>query len=101
MKVNLKITSVHFDADKKLLEFIQEKVNKLGQYYDKIIDGDVILKVDNNPTGENKVAEIKLSVPGNDIFAKKQCKTFEEATDLAVEALRRQLKKHKEKLSKV
>lgn len=101
MKVNLKITSVHFDADKKLLEFIQEKVNKLGQYYDKIIDGDVILKVDNNPTGENKVAEIKLSVPGNDIFAKKQCKTFEEATDLAVEALRRQLKKHKEKLNKV
>ncbi|MBV6484132.1 MAG: hypothetical protein KFKLKKLM_00617 [Flavobacteriales bacterium] len=101
MKVNLKITSVHFDADKKLLEFIQEKVNKLGQYYDKIIDGDVILKVDNNPTGENKVAEIKLSVPGNDIFAKKQCKTFEEATDLAVEALRRQLKKHKEKLTKV
>jgi putative sigma-54 modulation protein len=101
MKVNLKITSVHFDADKKLLEFIQEKVNKLGQFYDKIIDGDVILKVDNNPTGENKVAEIKLSVPGNDIFAKKQCKTFEEATDLAVEALRRQLKKHKEKLNKV
>ena len=101
MKVNLKITSVHFDADKKLLEFIQEKVDKLGQFYDKIIDGDVILKVDNNPTGENKVAEIKLSVPGNDIFAKKQCKTFEEATDLAVEALRRQLKKHKEKLNKV
>jgi putative sigma-54 modulation protein len=101
MKVNLKITSVHFDADKKLLEFVQEKVDKLGQFYDKIIDGDVILKIDNNSTGENKVAEIKLSVPGNDIFAKKQCKSFEEATDLAVEALRRQLKKHKEKLNKV
>lgn len=101
MKVNLKITSVHFDADKKLLEFIHEKVDKLGQFYDKIIDGDVILKIDNNSTGENKVAEIKLSVPGNDIFAKKQCKSFEEATDLAVEALRRQLKKHKEKLNKV
>jgi putative sigma-54 modulation protein len=101
MKVNLKITSVHFDADKKLLEFIHERVDKLGQFYDKIIDGDVILKIDNNSTGENKVAEIKLSVPGNDIFAKKQCKSFEEATDLAVEALRRQLKKHKEKLNKV
>lgn len=101
MKVNLKITSVHFDADKKLLEFIHERVDKLGQFYDKIIDGDVILKINNNSTGENKVAEIKLSVPGNDIFAKKQCKSFEEATDLAVEALRRQLKKHKEKLNKV
>ncbi len=101
MKVNLKISSLHFDADKKLLEFVQEKVDKLGHYYDKIIDGDVILKIDNNSTGENKIAEIKLSVPGNDIFAKKQCKSFEEATDEAVEALRRQLKKHKEKLNKV
>ncbi len=99
MKVNLKISSVHFDADKKLLEFVQERVDKLGSYYDKIIDGDVILKIDNNNTGENKIAEIKLSVPGNDIFAKKQCKSFEEATDSAVEALRRQLKKHKEKLN--
>ncbi|MGE0560975.1 MAG: ribosome-associated translation inhibitor RaiA [Flavobacteriales bacterium] len=101
MKVNLKISSLHFDADKKLLEFVQEKVDKLGHYYDKIIDGDVILKIDNNSTGENKIAEIKLSVPGNDIFAKKQCKSFEEATDSAVEALRRQLKKHKEKINKV
>ena len=101
MKVNLKISSIHFDADRKLLDFIQDRVDKLGQFYDKIIDGDVILKIDNNNTGENKIAEIKLSVPGNDIFAKKQSKSFEEATDSAVEALRRQLKKHKEKLNNV
>lgn len=99
MKVNLKISSVHFDADKKLLDFVQERVDKLGQFYDKIIDGDVILKIDNNSTGENKIAEIKLSLPGNEIFAKKQCKSFEEATDSALEALKRQLKKHKEKLN--
>lgn len=98
MKVNLKISSVHFDADRKLIEFIQERVDKLSQYYDKIIDGEVILKVENNSTSENKVAEIKLLVPGSDIFAKKQCKSFEEATDTAVEALRRQLKRHKEKM---
>lgn len=98
MQVNLKITSVHFDADQKLIEFIQNKVNKLGNVYDKIIDGEVILKVENSHDTENKVAEIKLLIPGNDIFAKKQCKSFEEATDTAVEALRRQLKKRKEKL---
>ncbi len=98
MKVNLKITSVHFDADKKLIEFIQLKVDKLANYYDKIIDGEVILKVENSHDTENKVAEIKLLVPGTDIFAKKQCKSFEEATDNAVDALRIQLKKHKEKL---
>ncbi|MCC7332196.1 MAG: ribosome-associated translation inhibitor RaiA [Flavobacteriales bacterium] len=99
MKVKVKITSVHFDADKKLLVFIQEKVDKLSQFYDKIIDSDVTLKIDNNNKAENKIAEIKISVPGNDIFAKKQCKTFEEATDLAVEALTKQLKKHKEKIN--
>ncbi len=101
MKVNVKINSVHFDADKKLIEFIQERVNKLSNYYDKIIDSEVILKIENSHDTENKVAEIKLLIPGNDVFAKKQCKSFEEATDLAVEALRRQLKKHKEKLRKV
>lgn len=101
MKVNVKINSVHFDADRKLIEFIQEKVNKLSNYYDKIIDSEVILKVENSHDTENKVAEIKIIIPGNDIFSKKQCKSFEEATDLAVEALRRQLKKHKEKIRKV
>ncbi len=97
MKVNLKINSVHFDADKDLVTFIQERVDKLANHFDKIIDGEVILKVENSHDTENKVAEIKLLIPGSDIFAKKQCKSFEEATDTAVEALRRQLKKHKEK----
>ena len=101
MKVNLKISSVHFDADKKLIEFIHEKIDKLANYYDKIIDGEVILRLENSRNIENKVAEIKLLIPGNDIFAKKQCKSFEEATDTAVEALRRQLKRHKEKVRKV
>lgn len=100
MKVNLKVSSVHFDADKDLIEFIHEKVDKLANQFDKIIDGEVILKVENSHDTENKVAEIKLLIPGNDIFAKKQCKSFEEATDNAVEALRRQLKKHKEKQRK-
>ena len=68
MKVNLKISSVHFDADKKLIEFIHEKVDKLANYYDKIIDGEVILKIENSRTSDNKVAEIKLLIPGNPIL---------------------------------
>jgi putative sigma-54 modulation protein len=95
MKVD--ISSVHFDADQKLLDFINAKVGKLETFYDKIIDSVVILKVDNAEDKENKVAEIKLSVPGKDLFAKKQCKTFEEAVDSAVEALRRQIRKQKTK----
>jgi putative sigma-54 modulation protein len=99
--MNIKVQSIHFDADVKLLEFVQSKVNKLSQYYDGIIGGEVFLRLDKSSTQENKIAEIKLNIPGKDVFAKRQCKTFEEATDTAVEALRKQVKKHKEKVKKL
>ena len=93
------VQSIHFDADKDLVHFIEGKVSKLNQYYDRIIDSEVYLKVDKNASNENKIAEIKVAIPGKELFAKKQCKTFEEATDLAVEALRRQIRKHKGKVA--
>jgi len=95
--MNIRINSVKFDADKKLESFIETKVTKLNKVNDDIIGIEVILKLDSNPTGENKISEIKVEIPGNDLFVKKQSKTFEESTDLAVEALKRQLQKHKEK----
>jgi putative sigma-54 modulation protein len=95
MKVN--INSVHFKTDKRLDSFITEKVEKLSDLYDGIIGSEVTLRVNNNEDHENKIAEIRLLVPGNDLFAKKQCKSFEEATDIAVDALRKQLTKHKER----
>jgi len=98
MKVN--INSVHFKADKKLLDFINEKVEKLSSMYNGVIGSDVILKLENSDTPENKVAEIRLFIKGNDLYAKKQSKTFEEAADTAVEALRRQLTKYKDKIRK-
>jgi putative sigma-54 modulation protein len=98
MKIN--ISSIHFKADKKLEDFITEKVQKLSTIYDGLIGSEVILKVDNKETTENKIAEIKLQIRGNDLFAKKQSKSFEEAADSAVEALRKQLTKYKEKVKK-
>lgn len=95
MKVN--INSVHFKTDKRLDSFITEKVEKLSDLYDGIIGSEVTLRVNNADDHENKIAEIRLLVPGNDLFAKKQSKSFEEATDIAVDALRKQLSKHKEK----
>ena len=95
--MKVKIQSIHFDADAKLLQFIEGKVEKLGHFYNEIIGSEVFLKLDKNSKTENKVAEIKLHIAGNDLFVKKQCKSFEEATETAVEALTRQLKKHKEK----
>ncbi|MCF8277180.1 MAG: ribosome-associated translation inhibitor RaiA [Flavobacteriales bacterium] len=95
--MKVKIQSIHFDADEKLINFIESKIDKLNTYSNSIIDSEVFLRLDKSSSAENKIAEIKLLVPGNDLFAKRQCKSFEEATDLAVEALRRQLKKQKEK----
>lgn len=95
--MTVKIQSIHFDADKKLLNFIEDKVGKLNTFSNDIIGSEVYLRLDKSSSQENKIAEIKLMVPGNDLFAKRQCKTFEEATDTAVEAIRRQLKKKKEK----
>lgn len=96
--MKVKIQSIHFDADVKLLQFVEEKVDKLGHFYNEIIASEVFLKLDKNSNTENKIAEIKLHIPGNDLFVKKQCKSFEEATDTAVDALTRQLQKHKEKI---
>ena len=96
--MKIRVQSIHFTADVKLLDFIQKKADKLDQFFDQIISGEVYLKLENTDVEENKITEIKLLIPGNDLFAKEQCKTFEEATDKAVESLKRQLDKRKEKL---
>ena len=70
------VQSIHFDADQDLVNFIESKVSKLNQFYDRIIDSEVYLKVDKNATNENKIADIRLALPGKELFAKKQCKTF-------------------------
>lgn len=93
--------SVHFDADTKLLDFVNERVNKLSSIYENIVDADVILRLDKSSTNDNKIAEIKVKVKGNELFAKKQCLSFEEAVDNCVDALKTQLKKYKEKVQAV
>ncbi len=97
--MKLQTYAVHFDADPKLVDFIQKKASKLEAVYDKIVDGEVFLKEENGDANSNKVVEIKLNIPGNQLFVKEQSDSFEAAADMAVSALRRQLKKHKEKLS--
>ncbi len=97
--MNMKIHSVRFDADQKLISFIESKLNKLNQYEDNIMGVEVFLRLEKSQNTENKVAEIRLNVSKNELFAKKQCKTFEEATDQSIEALRRQLIKKKGKKS--
>jgi len=95
--MNITVQSIHFDADKKLINFIQRKVDKLDQFYDQFIGGECYLRLENVEHEANKVTEFKMNIPGNQLFAKGQAKSFEEATDLAIESLRRQINKHKTK----
>lgn len=95
MKVN--INAVNFAIDKKLVLFTEQRLEKLEKFYDKVVVADVHFKVESTSDKENKVVEIKLHVPGDDLVVKKQCKTFEEGVDTASEALERLLVKHKEK----
>jgi putative sigma-54 modulation protein len=96
MKVN--IQAVNFNVDKKLVDFVQERMDRLGKYYDKIVSADVFLKVEKTSDKENKCVEIKINVPGDDFLVKKQCKTFEESIELSAESLERLLVKRKEKI---
>jgi putative sigma-54 modulation protein len=96
MKVN--VHAVNLNVDKKLLDFIQERMDKLEKYFDKIVASDVFLKVEKTSEKENKIVEIKMHVPGDDFLVQKQCKSFEEAVDQSAESLERLLLKRKEKI---
>ena len=74
MKVNAQ--SVNFNADRKLLEFVQNRLDKLETFYDKVISSDVSLKVENTSSKENKIVEVKINIPKDKFVVKKQCKTF-------------------------
>jgi putative sigma-54 modulation protein len=97
--MNIQVQSIRFNADRKLLDFIQKKANKLDTFYDRIVSGEVYLRVENVEDEANKVTEIKLTLPGTQLFAKCQCKSFEEATDMAIESLRKQVDRYKRKHS--
>lgn len=95
MKVN--IQTPNFAAKDELLAFVENRLSKLEQFYDRIVFADVFLKVQKTSEKENKIVEVLLSIPGDDIMVKKEAKSFEEAMDDVVKALERQLKKRKQK----
>ncbi len=97
------INAVHFNADQSLLSFIEKKLTKLDTFYDKILGAEVYLKLDKGDKSSihKKLIEVKLNVPGNTIFVKEQGDSFEEATDLVVDVMTRQVKKYKQKQNDV
>lgn len=94
------INAVHFKASSDLEDFITQKVEKLCSKHNEVIGAEVTLKLNNTDTPENKVTDIRLLLKGDDLYASKQCKSFEEATDQSVDALKKQLEKYKGKITK-
>ena len=95
--MDVKIQSVKFDAGKQLLEFVEKKMSRLERFSDRPTGVDVILRLDKDSEKGNKVASVALHVPGGDIMAEQRAKTFEEAVDLALDALKRQIEKRKDR----
>lgn len=96
MKIH--IQSIDFTATKELTDFVTETVEKLSHLSKNILGVKVYLKLENSNTGSKKICEIILDVPGKDLFVKKQCETFEEATKQATEVMQKQIGKMKTKL---
>ncbi len=96
--MKIEIQSIHFKADKKLLDFIKSKVEKTQTFFDGVQLAEVFLRLENDKEGENKLVEIKMNVAGKPIFAKEQHTSFESATDLVLDKLVAQIRKQKEKL---
>jgi len=98
--MNVNIQTVHFDADDKLVDFVSKKVQKLSTFHDKIVKVDVFLKLDNVVhTIKDKVAEIRVHIPGHDLFVKSSSKSFEESFENALDSITNQIKRKKEKLT--
>ena len=95
--MKIQTTAVHFDADQKLLDYIDQKASKLSHFFDRIIDASVFLKLENTGQVREKIVELKLNVPGETLIATESSRTFEAAVDLVVENMKRQIKRHKER----
>lgn len=91
--------SIHFTADQKLLDYLEKKISKLEQYFDKIIDAHVFLKLENSGQVKDKIVELRLIVPGDTLIATETAKTFEAATDTVVDTMKRQIKRYKDKFN--
>jgi putative sigma-54 modulation protein len=96
MKIDM--TAVHFDADQKLIAYIEKKTAKLEQFFDRIIDAQIFLKLENTGQVRDKIVELKLQVPGDTLIATEVSKTFEASTDAVIDNMKRQLNKHKERI---
>lgn len=94
MKIH--IQTQDFTAKQDLLDLVNEKVSKLERFSDRIVESRVLLRVEKADKRDNKICEVRVVIPGNDLFVKKQYESFEEGIQKATDTLSRQIKEWKE-----
>ena len=94
--MKISTTAIHFDADQKLIDYIQKKASKLDQFFDRIIDAQIYLKLENSGQVRDKIVEMKLNVPGGVLMVTEVSKTFEASADAAVDNMKRELNRYKD-----
>jgi len=100
ISMNVNIQALHFEADTKLVSYVEKKISKLNQFHERITKVDVFLKLDNVVHNiKDKIAEIKVHVPRHDFFVKHSSKSFEESFDIALETVITQIKRKKQKMA--
>ena len=98
--MNVNIQTVHFDADSKLISYIEKKISKIAQFHDRITKVDIYLKLDNIVHNiKDKIVEIKVMIPRHEFFVKQSSKSFEESFDVAMDAVITQIKRKKERMA--
>lgn len=95
--MDVKIQSLKFDASQQLLEFVEKKMSRLDRFADRPTGVDVVLRLEKDSEKGNKVASVVLHVPGGDIVTEQRARTFEEAVDEALDVIKRQIEKRKDK----
>ena len=95
VKMDIRVQSLKFDADQKLLDFVEKKFSRIEKFYDGITGVEVALSL--LPDHQNKNVKVQVSIPGNTIVVEKNAKTFEDAVVDCADILKEKLVKEKEK----
>ncbi len=95
--MEVRIQAINFDATEKLIAFINKKAERLQRHFPAVSDVEVKLTVIKPESAMNKEVVITAFQPQGDVVGNKVADSFEEAVDLSLEAMERQLEKLKDK----
>ncbi len=93
MEINIK--SLKFDADQKLIAFVEKKVARLERFYEGLTEVNVTMTLLHEP--DNKDVKLQIHIPGEELIIQRNAKTFEDAVTECADAMKEKLTRAREK----